>query len=128
MSGYIYFIAAETLGAVKIGFTRSHPIARLKGLQTGCPAPLKLLAFVPGSEEEERRLHRCFSPLRIHGEWFRLEMKLFDFIGYLDAPQQRADRRSFHSAFGDIIEADCAPYPMSDDDERAYVSSADVVR
>jgi hypothetical protein len=73
MSGFIYFIAADALDVVKIGFSDSHPDQRLKSLQTGCPSRLSLLAFVEGSQREERHLHRIFSNLRTHGEWFRLE-------------------------------------------------------
>jgi len=73
MSGFVYFIEAEKLGVVKIGFSDSHPDRRLRELQTGCPAPLKLLAYFEGTANEERQLHRTFSDLRSHGEWFRLD-------------------------------------------------------
>ncbi len=71
MTGFIYFIAAEPLGAVKIGYSEAHPGRRLKALQTGCPTPLKLLAFVHGSCEEERALHKVFASLHIRGHPFR---------------------------------------------------------
>lgn len=72
-AGFIYFVGAETVEAVKIGFSRYHPSYRMKSLQIGCPLPLKILTFVEGSNDEEAALHAAFSGLRIHGEWFRLE-------------------------------------------------------
>lgn len=76
MTGFIYFIAAEPLEAVKIGFSRYHPASRMSQLQIGSAAPLKLLAFVEGSLKEEAALHQLFASLHIHGEWFRIEGKL----------------------------------------------------
>jgi hypothetical protein len=106
VSGFIYFIAAETLGAVKIGYSGQHPEKRLRGLQTGCPARLKLLAFVPGSEADEARLHEIFQPLHIHGEWFRHELKLRTLIAYLDcSPGQLATREDFEASVSDVLEA-----------------------
>jgi hypothetical protein len=83
LSGFIYFIAAETLGAVKIGFSGSHPTKRLRALQTGCPAPLRLLFYAPGTQAEEVQLHEAFAPLCIHGEWFRNELKLATLLHFL---------------------------------------------
>jgi hypothetical protein len=83
VNGFVYFIAAETVGAVKIGFSRHHPRARLKHLQIGCPVPLKLLGFVDGDVEQEAHLHGMFVDLAIHGEWFRLEEPLVDMISGL---------------------------------------------
>lgn len=101
--GFIYFIACEPMDAVKIGFTASNPMARLANLQTGCPAPLKLLAYVQGSIAEEQRLHSAFWTLRIQGEWFRLDGKLQDFIWYLDSEKAEADRTAFINALHDVL-------------------------
>jgi hypothetical protein len=86
IAGFVYFIAAETVGAVKIGFSRNHPRARLKHLQIGCPVPLKLLSFTEGTNDDELRLHASYSDLRIHGEWFRLEGRLIDVVRDLPPP------------------------------------------
>lgn len=88
MKGFVYFIGAETVGAVKIGFSRRHPRGRLKELQTGCPIPLKILAYVEGGPEQELSLHRRFSSLKIHSEWFRLEGALLDMVSWLPARQE----------------------------------------
>ncbi len=71
----IYFIRAET-GQIKIGFTRGTA-TRLAALQCGSPVILKILgAFEAESESIERRLHRHFRHLHLHGEWFRGEHDL----------------------------------------------------
>lgn len=88
MNGFVYFIAAETVGAVKIGFSRNHPRARLKQLQTGCPAPLKLLAFIEGAPDDEAGLHKRFTDLKIHSEWFRLEGPLLHMVSRLPSPAE----------------------------------------
>lgn len=101
MSGAIYFIACEPLEAVKIGFTKWSPVDRLRAFQTGCPAPLKLLGWVPGSMDEEQRLHRAFHALHITGEWFRHEGKLTHFVNYVTYPG--ADRLRFTNALHDVL-------------------------
>lgn len=97
MSGFVYLIAPEAVYArdeealkvVKIGFTKSHPKVRLSTLQTGSPVTLELLAYFDGDLELERALHCAFDELRWQGEWFRLDRKLGDFVGYLvDQPDQ----------------------------------------
>lgn len=80
---YVYFIAAEPYDHVKIGWSLHQPTRRMKELQTGCPHELDLLAWAPASLEDERRLHRVFAPLRLRGEWFRLDEKLGLLVTFL---------------------------------------------
>ncbi len=68
--GVVYFIQDSVTAAVKIGFCLKRPDKRLAALQTGNSNPLRLLGHVPGSERDERRLHRTFAPQRLQGEWF----------------------------------------------------------
>lgn len=105
MNGYVYFIACEPMEAVKIGFTSKNPFSRLAALQTGSPAPLKMLGYVPGTQDEERKLHAAFSPLGIHREWFRLEWKLRDFVFYLtgDLVGFEISRQRFLNALHDVL-------------------------
>jgi hypothetical protein len=105
VSGYVYFIACEPMEAVKIGFTTKSPSSRLRALQTGSPSPLKMLGYVPGTQDEERKLHAAFSPLCIHLEWFRFEWKLRDFINYLTGslPDHEITRESFLNALHDVL-------------------------
>lgn len=124
MSGVVYFIACEPLGAVKIGYTGGSPASRLASLQTGSPTKLKLLAYFPGSLDDERRLHLAFKSLHIHGDWFRREWKLADFIGYLDEPGKRASRDAFEVALHDVLMQGCW-YPDSPITEDAYLKTGD---
>jgi hypothetical protein len=100
MKGYIYFIACLPMSACKIGFTSGPARKRLAAMQTGCPAPLKLYATVPGTIAEERLLHQAFRPLHIHGEWFRFEAKLLDIAYYLSGD---ACRDVFEAALHDVL-------------------------
>lgn len=122
MSGFIYFIACEPMEAVKIGFTGGNPLTRLAALQTGSPAPLKLLCYVRGTQDEERRLHRTFALLGIHREWFRHECTLRDFTGYLtchECQPREASREEFLIALHDCVMQGGGWHPdmsISDDD------------
>lgn len=67
----IYFIQGVDGGPVKVGKS-SNPLMRLRSFQSGSPVELKIVRTienVPGSVESV--IHRCFSELRLHGEWFR---------------------------------------------------------
>lgn len=66
----IYFIH-NAAGAVKIGFTNTDPIERLKALQTGSKESLYLGRVIEGGKAVERYLHLYFAPERLRGEWFR---------------------------------------------------------
>jgi hypothetical protein len=105
VSGFVYFIACEPLGAVKIGYTGGNPYARMASLQTGCPSPLKMLAFVPASLDDERRLHDSFAPLGIQGEWFRYECKLVDLVNWMTShgEVEGATREAFERALHDVL-------------------------
>lgn len=73
----IYFIQAEGLGHIKIGFTdHDDTLQRLVQLQTGSPVPLRLLGTIPGTLNDEKTLHRRFASDRVQGEWFKPSTKL----------------------------------------------------
>lgn len=55
---------------MKIGWALT-PSDRLDSFQTGNPVELRMLAFGPGSQEDEVELHSKFARSRIRGEWFR---------------------------------------------------------
>ena len=77
----IYFIQAEGIGHIKIGFTDKDDAAlRLAELQTGSSATLRLLGVSPGDVLAEKNLHRRFAAARVHGEWFRPVPELLQFI------------------------------------------------
>lgn len=80
----VYFIATSCLRFVKVGVA-ADPHARLAALQTGCPVPLRLIGEILGGRAEERSLHTLFRAHRAHGEWFRVEGAVADYL------RERAD-------------------------------------
>lgn len=68
--GYVYFIeSGDAPGPIKIGFA-FDPVQRLKTLACANPHGLSLLAKFPGTQSDERALHRRFRKQNITGEWF----------------------------------------------------------
>ena len=74
----IYFIRAGEHG-IKIGYTYELE-KRLKCIQQHCPIKLEVICTMKGSALIEKELHRKFSHLKIHGEWFKPHMEIFDYI------------------------------------------------
>lgn len=72
VSGRVYIFQAKDTSLYKIGYTTLRLEERLDALQTGCPFPLLILAFFPGTQVDERELHRQLAPYRMQGEWFNL--------------------------------------------------------
>lgn len=77
----VYFLRAGDF--IKIGKATGSPCSRISSLQTGCPFPITELCTVPGGIEKERDLHKRFSGIRAHGEWFHATGELLDFINAL---------------------------------------------
>jgi hypothetical protein len=78
----VYILRAEGEDIVKIGFTSSPQIwKRLKAIQSNSPIKLGiLLYFLEEGRSLETSLHREFRQYRLHGEWFRYEGELVDFV------------------------------------------------
>ena len=128
MIGFVYFITSEPDEYVKVGWSLNHPADRLRVLQTGCPQPLRLMAFAPASREEERRLHLTFADLQYRSEWFFMERKLLDLVSYLSDGWPRptktgASRQEFENALWDAVITGCT-YPDMPD-ELSYLASGD---
>lgn len=75
----VYFAQDGDGGPIKIGVS-GQVEERMRSLQRATPRPLRLLATIPGSHRDERDLHKRFAELRIHGEWFKAEAPLLEFI------------------------------------------------
>ena len=86
-TGYIYAIRAVTIRRIKIGYS-TDPEVRLCTMQVGSPDILEIIATWPGTEQEERRLHRHLNQWRIHGEWFEASESVLDTIKDCDAEQK----------------------------------------
>lgn len=134
MSGFVYFIGPEALlhrrdgsALVKIGFTSSNPLQRLRSLQTGSPLPLRLWAYVEGTEALEAALHSTFAELRSHGEWFFVQDKLYAFLRYLgEEPDigRLIPREQVEVAIYDCLLCDTAPHPSYDPEMYAISGNA----
>ena len=82
----IYFVQAEGIGHIKIGFTDGEDVnGRIATLQTASPVRLRLLGAIPGGMEEEKDLHRRFAAARVQGEWFKPVAELLALIAPADA-------------------------------------------
>jgi hypothetical protein len=68
---YVYFVEAQTLGLIKIGWT--HDVRRrMVSLQIDCPVSIKLLGRLKESAElTEGAIHKIFKKIRVRGEWFK---------------------------------------------------------
>ena len=75
--GIVYVVRCGSF--IKIGFTKRLDV-RLRSLATGAPEPLQLLSQTPGTTDDERVLQARFSSLRSHGDWFRYEGPVSDWI------------------------------------------------
>ncbi len=76
----IYFAQQESgTGLIKIGCAL-NPSKRLKEIQLLSPVFLTILKTIPGSINKERGIHYHFRHLHSHGEWFKPEKELLDFI------------------------------------------------
>lgn len=81
--GYVYFVRMGTF--VKIGHTLDVA-ARMKTIQTSCPAEIHLMKLVPGTVEIERDFHRRFRLHKARGEWFAMQGTLATFLNDCTTP------------------------------------------
>jgi len=71
---FVYFIESrlqDNKRAYKIGHSRD-PWRRLRRLQTANPAPLRMIAAVEATPEQEEMIHAALADNHIRGEWFDL--------------------------------------------------------
>src|SRR5262245_20660403 len=97
-TGYVYAIRAVTIGRIKIGYS-ADPEVRLCNMQVGSPDVLEIIATWPGTEEQERKLHKHLNQWRLHGEWFEASEVVLDTIKHCDA-QQKTDLNRSNSEVG----------------------------
>lgn len=71
---YVYFMRREIL--IKIGIS-NDPLKRAQSLNA------VVLAYQPGTHDDERNFHRRFKHLRVHNEWFRPGEDLIAYINKL---------------------------------------------
>ena len=78
VQSFIYFIQAEN-GLIKIGYTRNLK-ERLDILRSMSHSKLTLLLVLKGDRKKESRMHEIFQDYRVHGEWFKPEKYLIEYI------------------------------------------------
>lgn len=76
----VYFIQAGENGPIKIGFTHGSAIDRVRDMQTGNAAVLKVLATCEGDVSIERKFHKQFADSKIRGEWYHPVASLIQLI------------------------------------------------
>lgn len=81
----VYFITARKAGRVKIGCAHDA-WERLAKIQSTSPLALSLEAVIPGTYDEERKLHLRFAAHRLHGEWFALCPEIEQMIADAGSP------------------------------------------
>lgn len=78
MESYVYVIASDPAGPVKIGFSK-HPEKRLAQLQTGHSETLRLYYFHAMPAEcvklMEKAVHATNRHRKVKGEWFKLSVE-----------------------------------------------------
>lgn len=79
---HIYFIKAKCRPpVVKIGMATMLGLSdRLRVLRAMSPVELKLLHYCPGGRRDEINLHKKFSHLKHHGEWFYFTYEIEEYI------------------------------------------------
>lgn len=78
----IYFLQAQTSPyLIKIGFTNKPDItSRIFRLKLMNAVDLTLILVLPGSSQEEAKLHKYFFDERVKGEWFLPSSKVTEFL------------------------------------------------
>ena len=75
--GVVYFVGAQAVGPVKVGFTSDWTVSsRLSQLQTGSHEELVVLGQVKASPAVERAIHSLLASHSVRGEWFEREPAL----------------------------------------------------
>lgn len=83
---YVYAIlAGRPINAVKIGVS-VDPRRRLNDLQIASPVELRLLCQFDGTTGIEKSLHGIFASYHSHGEWFRYEGAVAEFVRLMADP------------------------------------------
>lgn len=70
---HVYFMVAESIDLVKLGWTSSPTTERINTLQTGSPVRLSVSLTFPGTKFLEASMHRRFAEHCRHGEWFAID-------------------------------------------------------
>lgn len=73
---YLYAIAAERCGRVRVGTTTINVRERCAQLQRDCPDDLRVLGWSTRHAHLERRVHAALARHRVRGDWYAPEVGL----------------------------------------------------
>lgn len=76
-AGFVYFVYCA--GRIKIGYA-TDVAARMFGIATSSPFPIRLLLTIRGDLEDEQNYHKRFASDRANLEWFDLSDDLRAFL------------------------------------------------
>ena len=76
----IYFVQKKSGGPIKIGYSSSSIVMRVRSLQTANSQKLNIVGWIDGDRTIEKKLHRKFGDLNKNGEWFYPSEILIGFI------------------------------------------------
>jgi hypothetical protein len=85
--GFVYFVQMDAPGfPTKIGIAQDIR-QRLQTIQTHCPYRVTLVAYCwkDNAKQEEGRLHRRFTAVRMRGEWFAFKPELAEAVRVVNA-------------------------------------------
>jgi len=68
--GVVYFLRCGETGPVKIGWSGSMTLSRIRSLQTAHYEDLTVIGYIVGGRSVEGAWHKRFRLFRIRGEWF----------------------------------------------------------
>lgn len=114
----VYFVLDEKSNAIKIG--KANDVEdRINSLQTGNPNTLRLMHYIECSSEQhgfllEKQYHEKFKHLRISGEWFEYDEKLFEslFDSQIDTkPKPKRESLTINTIFGEEVVRDINIHP-----------------
>jgi len=77
----IYFLKNHDLKLIKIGMS-DYPYRRLKQIKSSSPERYRfsMLHVIPGGPKLEHDLHEIYKPFQTHGEWYKVNPKIEEFI------------------------------------------------
>ncbi len=84
---YVYFIQAGEAGKIKIGYSK-YPLHRLQQLMDWSPEKLHLVAFAPGGQDEEQRIHALLRKHYSHKEWFHPTTEVISLMKWVASTAQ----------------------------------------
>ena len=77
VTSVVYFVLAGNQ-YLKVGYcaNKAAMAKRMSALQTGCPLPMMIIAYIYADSYVEKLIHESLKEYESYGEWFMLEPDL----------------------------------------------------